>query len=198
VSGIFTLFPWERQRYLRKTDYLFQIQSFFAEKAEKIVFHGEGDIDGFYKFFQAFHDSEGMGILLWKWPDGGMNYGNFVSLSSAYQPELTRRAMILQLALIKYAQENGSLPETLEELKTSGILAEIPTVPYTGLPFFYDPQPDGTEGNGNADLSQSPRHSLGTPYLWTDNFGGTRTKPDPLESWPYSGNWFDLNYRWRL
>ncbi len=185
---LFTFLPWERQRALRETDYAFQIQSSLAEKAEAIVFHNQGDIDSYRQAFMEEYGWDGR----WEYQRPFMFWNGLAtssycfSLGSVYSTELIRRARILELALIKYVKEKGELPETLDALKTAGILAEIPNVPYVNWPFIYDPHPDGTEGKREGYYSQ---HKPGTPYLWgCDIFDQT---PTPH---PHNGQWFDLNF----
>ncbi len=185
---LFTLFPWERQRALRETDYAFQIQSSLAEKADAIVFHNQGDIDSYQRALMDEYWPEGRlenqrPIRLWN--GLATTYIRF-SLDSVYRTELARRARILELALMKYVKEKGEFPETLDALKTAGILTEIPNVPYVNCPFFYDPHPDGTEGEGNSYYA---KHKPGTPYLWGCSIFDQTPTP-----YPNRGMWLDLNF----
>jgi len=191
---VFTLLPWERQRYLREADYRFQYFSSMAEKAEKIVFHNQGDIVSWseYHATERYTDELYARALL----PVGMQWGhNSVNVWRVYSHERSRRTAILQFALLKYVQENGALPETLDALQTSGILAEIPTIPYTGLPFFYDPNPDGSEWpeDDRRNAYTWHQHKPGTPYLWADQLGGTSVKPY-VDRRYNSGHWYDLKF----
>jgi len=190
THAIFRIFPWERQRYLRRTDYMFQVQSLLTERAKNIIFQSEGNIDAYRQFYNEFY--HGINSFTWHWPYVSWIYSPHID--SLYGTERERRTMILRLALIKYVQNNGELPATLDELQTSGILAEIPRIPYTNLPFFYDPNPDGTEPDGGTQFQQ-PRHQVGTPYLWAGELGDRSDKPWNTSPTGERGLWYDLNFQ---
>ncbi len=193
VVLLFRVLPWERQRYLRENDYQFQVHSSFAEQTERIVFHGNGDSVSYWNSYWNSYDKafwRAVYELQWSLPFRPMPESWNSNLCQVYTTELTRRATILKFALIKYMQEHGELPATLDELQTSGILAEIPQIPYTNKTFFYDPKPDGTEGDGGPYGDR--RHKPGTPYLWGSNLGSTQDKPDTIRQ---NGFWFDLNFQ---
>lgn len=175
--------PWEKQRVLRTLDYEFQRQSYIYDKAEKALFQGGERIPEFDPALLRWDRDRESG---WRNPLtdelhtlNGESYmfrsmDHLTYADRLYTVELFRRALVLQLALKKYHLQNHRLPETLEELKTAEILQEIPQVPYYDIPFFYDPQPDGSEPAWELDirayssiaLEYFSKHAKGTPYLW--------------------------------
>ncbi len=156
-----TVLFWERTRTLRCLESAFQVNCHFADRMEKAVFQGQGDLKDILNRAEGewgkYRDS-------WNdiWFNDSITVGIPLGYTRLYSNELLRRFTILQFALLKYRKETGVFPETLEELKTIGYLKEIPKVPYYDQPFYYDPNPDGSE----PAYTQGTTHGKGKPYLW--------------------------------
>ncbi len=167
---------WERIRMLRLLDNAFQINCLFADRMEKAVFHGKGDLP--YLMNQAIDELIGQSHL-WNniFLTSPMTFDTPHAYYRLYHSELKTRFTILRFALLKYRIQYGVLPETLEELKTVGYLKEIPKVPYYDQPFYYDPHPDGSE----PDYDKSTQHRRGIPYLWAPGIvGRNEVQPKPF------------------
>ena len=87
------------------------------------------------------------------------------------------RCAIVMLAAERFRKKNNHWPDSLEELKTSGLLAEVPTDPYVGGPLkwkrtddgvtVYAVGPDQTDDGGKIDRTNpiKPDTDLGF-QLW--------------------------------
>ena len=82
----------------------------------------------------------------------------YFSIHCVYLDECQRRGKIIQLALVRYRLEHGRLPETLDELQRVGYLDEIPRIPISGLPYYYDPEP--------KDIWTKDSKPHNSPILW--------------------------------
>ncbi len=196
---VFRFFPWERERVLRQLWNQFQLQSNLAEKIEKTPFPGD-DYKSLQEMSMMLYDNlqrDSSFLTYTQFRLLSPHYGYLAWASNEYSRESTRRGRILQYALIKYRIEKGKLPESLEELKTVGYLDEIPRIPISEVPFYYDPHPDGSE-------PKAPwrDHRPGQPLLWAPEFNDVKKYAGKQLPWKHGvknemfshGNFFSLNF----
>ena len=72
--------------------------------------------------------------------------------------ELERRSALIQMALVAWQIEHGSLPQSLKELQDS-YLTTVPLDPFSGEDFVYFPK--------GADTLSSPGYDDSQPFFWS-------------------------------
>ena len=80
------------------------------------------------------------------------------------------------IAILRYKQDKGNFPESLDELITAGYLKELPMDPWSDKPLIYKRTEDNfilySVGlNFKDDGGQVYRDKKGKPQLWHDEFG---------------------------
>ncbi len=121
--------PWERIRWQRLVDY--QLQQSAAKVGRIVAVLQSGD--QLTRLGDIGPDSR---VLRWRATTPGVEVGDisFVLIDM----ELQYRATRLQLAMLGYQVEHGSLPQSFAELERDW-LTPVPADPYTGRSFVYRP-----------------------------------------------------------
>ncbi|MCE5341957.1 MAG: hypothetical protein LLF92_12665 [Planctomycetaceae bacterium] len=84
------------------------------------------------------------------------------------------QSLVSTLAVLRYQQDNKKLPESLQQLKDAGYIAEIPIDPFSGKEIIYKLTKDGfTIYSFGLDMDDDGGkmgvREKGKPYMWSDN-----------------------------
>jgi hypothetical protein len=95
-------------------------------------------------------------------------------VSLVWRAQTGRRALLTMLAVMRYAEEKGVHPPTLDALVAEGYANELPIDPYSGRAFGYRRTGDGfllysVGQNLKDDGGQQGVNQAGRPRMWADN-----------------------------
>lgn len=95
----------------------------------------------------------------------------------AYRHKMDVESSLMILAVSRYEQDAGRLPETLEQLKTAGYVEKIPIDPFSGKPYSYQVTEDSFL-----------LYSFGA-NLKDDGGEVARDEKDKIKKWADEGDW---------